>query len=304
MQWSDVAAAYLTPSGDEGPAPSVPGTDARRLRDAVEPIATIGWWAQAAGDEFAAAGLDFFGGYVWGRAASLGADAETSTVVSAFGVFDAGLVGAVLDAAKPVASHDVILAGRERGAAAGLAAATQSIDVDLVASTAARLRSAMEDVDGTARPLFSGLRALPVPTDPHGALWRAAEMYREHRGDGHLAACVAAGLDQVEMNVLTELWLGYPVGEYSGTRGFPPERLQAGVASLAASGWVDEDGALTADGREAREQIEHSTDVSQQQVMAVLGQDAELLIGDLSTVADAVVAADAAPADPRKRAAG
>lgn len=304
MQWSDVAAAFLTPTGDEGPAPSVPGSDARRLRDAVEPIATIGWWAHAAGDGFESAGLDFFGGYVWGRAASLGADADTSTVVSAFGVFEAGLVGAVLDAAKPVASHEVILASREQGAAAGLAAATPSIDVELIASTAARLRAAMDDVDGAARPLFSGLRALPIPTDPHGALWRAAEMFREHRGDGHLAACVAAGLDQVEMNVLTELWLNYPVGEYSGTRGFPPERLDAAVASLAASGWVDDQGALTADGRAAREQIEHATDVSQQQVMATLGDDAESLIADLSLIGDAVVAAHAAPADPRKRAAG
>ena len=304
MQWSDVAAAFLTPTGDEGPAPSVPGSDARRLRDAVEPIATIGWWAQAAGDGFESAGLDFFGGYVWGRAASLGADADTSTVVSAFGVFDAGLVGAVLDAAKPVASHEVILASREQGAAAGLAAATPSIDVELIASTATRLRAAMDDVDGAARPLFSGLRALPIPTDPHGALWRAAEMFREHRGDGHLAACVAAGLDQVEMNVLTELWLNYPLGEYSGTRGFPPERLDAAVASLAASGWVDDQGALTADGRAAREQIEHATDVSQQQVMAALGDDAESLIADLSLIGDAVVAAHAAPADPRKRAAG
>lgn len=304
MQWTDVAAAYLTPSGDEGPAPSLPTSDARRLRDAVEPIATIGWWARAAGDEFVAAELDFFGGYVWGRAASLGADADVSVVVSAFGVFDAGLLGAVLDAAKPIASHEAVLAGRERGAAAGLAAATVSIDAEVVAFTGRRLRTAMDDVDGTARPLFSGLRALPEPTDPHGALWRAAEMFREHRGDGHLAACVAAGLDQVEMNVFTELWLGYPAGEYSGTRGFSPERVQAAVDSLAKNGWVDDAGALTADGREAREQIEHATDVSQQQVMAALSDDATSLIAELTTIGDAVVASHAAPADPRKRAAG
>lgn len=304
MQWSDVAAAYLTPTGDEGPRPSVPASDARRLRDAAEPIATIGWWARAAGDEFSAQGLDFFGGYVWGRAASLGADVDPSIVVAAFGVFDAGLLGAVLDAAKPVASHEAVLAGRQRGASAGLAAATPSIDVDLIASMAARLRAAMEDVDGTGRPLFSGLRALPVPDDPHGALWRAAEMFREHRGDGHLAACVAAGLDQVEMNVFTELWLGYPAGEYSGTRGFTPDRVAAAVQSLAASGWIDEQGVLTAEGRDARDQIEHSTDASQQQVMEALGDDCASLIADLSTVGDAVVATHAAPADPRKRAAG
>ena len=303
MQWSDVATAYLTPSGDEPQAPPVPDSPARRLRDAVEPIATIGWWAQAAGDEFEAAGLDFFGGYVWGRAAALGADADVSTVVSAFGVFDAELVGAVLRGAKSVVSHEQILASRERGAAAGLAAATTRADPELVASIAQRLRAAMDEVDGTARPLFSGLRALGRPTDPHAALWRAAEMFREHRGDGHLAACVAAGLDQVEMNVLTELWLGYTVGEYSGTRGFAPERVQVAVGTLRASGWVGDDDALTPDGRAARDEIEYATDMSQHRVIAALG-DVDAVIADLSAIGEAVVAQHAAPADPRKRAAG
>ncbi|MFK8023829.1 MAG: hypothetical protein AB8G26_07685 [Ilumatobacter sp.] len=304
MQWSDVATAFLTPSGDEPEAPAMSDAPARRLRDAVEPIATIGWWARSAGDEFASAGLDFFGGYVWGRAASLGADASASTVAAAFGVFDAGLLGAVLDGAKPVISHADILTRRERGAATGLAAATATIDDETIVSCARRLRDAMEQVDEAARPFFAGLRALPSPTDPHASLWRAAEMYREHRGDGHLAACVAAGLDQVEMNVLTELWLGYPVGEYSGTRGFAPARLQHAVHTLGASGWVDADGALTPDGKAARDEIEQATDMSQHRVIAALGDDVDALIDDLSVIGEAVVAAHAAPADPRKRAAG
>lgn len=304
MQWSDVAAAFLTPSGDEPGAPDVPATPSRRLRDAVEPIATIGWWAQAAGDEFSEAGLDFFGGYVWGRAASLGADTDVGTVAAAFGVFDADLLGVVLDAARPIISREEVLASRERGAAKGLAAATTLVDTELVASAAGRLRAAMEHVDGAARPLFAGLRALPEPHDPHAALWRAAEMFREHRGDGHLAACVAAGLDQVEMNVLTELWLDYPAGEYSGSRGFGPERIQAAVATLSASGWVDDQGALTDDGRAARVEIEAATDMSQQAVIAALGADVDGLIDDLNVIGDAVIASHAAPADPRKRAAG
>lgn len=304
MQWSDVAAAYLVPSGAEPSAPSVPDSPARLLRDAVEPIATIGWWAQAAGDEFESLGLDFFGGYVWGRAASLGGDAELSTVVSAFGVFDAALLAAVLGDARPIVSQADMLASRERGAVAGLAAATGSVDADLIASAGQRLGAAMADVDGTARPFFNGLRALPAPSDPHGALWRAAEMFREHRGDGHLAACVAAGLDQVEMNVLTELWLDYPVGEYSGTRGFAPERLREAVATLRASGWIDGDDALTPDGRAARDEIEAATDLSQHRIIAAAGVDVDSLTADLGVIGAAVVASQAAPADPRKRAAG
>ena len=31
-----------------------------------------------------------------------------------------------------------------------------------------------------------------------------------HRGDSHVAAAAAAGLDPVELNILTELWIGMP----------------------------------------------------------------------------------------------
>ncbi len=305
MEYSDVAAAYLTPLDSDIAAPTVPDSAARRLRDVLEPIATIGWWSSAAGAQFGAAGLGFLGGYIWGRAAALGPDVANDVVASAFGVFDRAMLGAGLDEAKRIASHEQILASRAAGAGAGLAAALTGIPVpDLEASTL-RLRSALDDVDVTARPLFAALRALPVPDDPHGALWRAAEMYREHRGDGHLAACVSAGLDAVEMNVLTELWLDYPVGEYSSTRGYTPERIDAAVRSLADRGWVDVGtGTLTSDGRAAREDIEHSTDDSQRNVVAALGDQIDGLIDDLAPIAEAVLAAHAAPADPRKRAAG
>lgn len=305
MNYDEVAAAYLTPLEADVAAPAVPASPARRLRDVLEPIATIGWWSQAAGEQFGAADLDFLGGYVWGRAASLGPDVAPDVVASAFGVFDPSVLEAVITAARQAASHEQILTSRAVGAGAGLAAATRDIPLADIARSAHRLRSALEPVDVTARPLFSALRALPVPEDPHGALWRAAEMYREHRGDGHLAACVAGGLDAVEMNVLTELWLDYPVGEYSATRGFGPDRIDTAVRSLADRGWVDADErTLTTDGRDARERIEAATDQSQRGVIAALGADLDELVADLAPIADAVLEARAAPADPRKRAAG
>ena len=33
----------------------------------------------------------------------------------------------------------------------------------------------------------------------------------------------AAGIDPVRMGVLSEIWVGYPEGEYSGTRAWPQE---------------------------------------------------------------------------------
>ena len=39
---------------------------------------------------------------------------------------------------------------------------------------------------------------LPWPDEPHLALWHAATILREHRGDGHLMALRVAGLDGAE----------------------------------------------------------------------------------------------------------
>ena len=38
------------------------------------------------------------------------------------------------------------------------------------------------------RPLYAANADLPVPTAPHLALWHAATLLREHRGDVHLVA--------------------------------------------------------------------------------------------------------------------
>lgn len=274
------------------------------MRDAIEPIATIGWWSREAAASVLAAGHDFFDGYVWGRAASLGADVDASVVVATFGVFEPGMLAAVHTHASSISTRDEILRARETGASAGLTAATQHLDPELLERLGDLLLAAVAGLDGTGRPLFSALRALAAPPDPAGRAWRACEIVREHRGDGHLAACVAAGLDAVEMNVLTEVWLDYPVGEYSGTRGFGSERIAAASASLGGRGWLDHAGTITVDGRDARDAIEAATDRSQDALMGALGSETEAVTDLACTIGDAVLAARAAPADPRKRAAG
>jgi hypothetical protein len=304
MEYDDLAGYFLTPPTTPVPAPVVPATPARRLRDALEPVATIGWWSREASQSAGALGLDFFSAYVWGRAAALGADVAPPVVVSAFGVFEPGMIEGVLSGARATASRHAVLESRQAGGADGLAAAARSIDVSTVEALGGRLSAALAGLDGAARPLFSGLRSLPVPADPHGQLWRGAELVREHRGDGHLAACVAAGLDAAEMNVLTELWLDYPLGEYSATRGFPPGRLDEAATALRRRGWLDDRNSLTPAGRVARESIEAATDASQAGLMTALGGDVEAVISWANTVGAAVLEAHAAPADARKRAAG
>jgi glucose-1-phosphate cytidylyltransferase len=61
---------------------------------------------------------------------------------------------------------------------------------------AAVLRDAFGACDVSGRPLFAANRELDWPDAPHLALWHAATLLREHRGDGHVIALAAAGFDQ------------------------------------------------------------------------------------------------------------
>lgn len=304
MQYDEVVEAMFVPSA-EGvvPEPTRRTSVARRLRDAIEPIAMHPVWSRRTNEAMAELGLDFFAGYAWGRAAPLGEPAP-GVVVSSFGVFEPSLIAGVYEAGRAACGRDLLLARRFGATTASLAEVLDGIDVSAVAE---RLRDAVVDLDRTGRPLYAGLADLPLADDPVEILWRSAEMIREHRGDGHLAACVAAGLDPIAMNVLTELWVGYPLGEYSGSRGWTPEAIAACADRLRADGLLDGDH-LSADGRALRDGIEDATDLAQQHLVAALGDDidgqVDSLIEKLADWSDRCVRAAAFPPNVHKRAAG
>lgn len=299
VDYDDIASAYLDVPAPDVPVGQLTDTPARRLRDAVEPLATQGWWARAVHEHPALAEVGFLEAYVWGRAASLG-NPEASVVVAAFAFFEPGHLAGVYEDARRRVGRAEVLAAREEGATRALADVLSGAEVSALAD---RLFEAMDGLDAAGRPLFAGLRQLPVPADPFGRLWRATEMVREHRGDGHVAASVAAGMDPVSMNVLTELWVGYPVGEYTATRGYGEEALAASLDALGRRGWVAH-GRLTEAGRAARTDIEAATDRSQETLIGRLGDRADAVIADLAALSARVIAGRGVPADPRKRDAG
>jgi hypothetical protein len=275
-----------------------PDSVARRLRDAIEPIGAQGFSAPRS--RLKDLGLRFVEGYVLTRSAGLGEPAAP-VVVATFGVFEPSFLAATYETARAKTTRaaviDAAVTGVEErlsGILGGTPAVTELADC---------LLGAAAGLSGVGRPLFSGLRGMPLPDGPHARLWRAADMLREHRGDGHLAACVAAGLDPVEMNVLTELWIGYPVGEYSRTRGFTPEAIDAALGRLRERGWVD-GVALSPDGTAARNAIESATDRSQDALVAALADLAEWTVETASAISDQLVGAGAFGADALKRAAG
>ena len=303
MDYDAVAAHFLLPTETAPPEPTLPDTPARRLRDAMEPIATIGWWSREAATAVTGLGHDFFDGYVWGRAASLGADVSAPVIVAAFGWFEPSMLTLVYNHGRSISTRDAVLEARSGGATAGLIAATVGVGDDSIAVVAGLLDT-LDELDGCGRPLFAALRDLPRPATAHGQAWRAAELVREHRGDGNIAATVASGLGTAEANVLTELWLGYAAGEYSATRGLSTDGVADALRALRSRGWVDESGTLTAEGRAERGAIEAATDQSQTSLIAALGDRLDDVVSAAETISAAILAHHATPADPRKRAAG
>ena len=301
MNYDDVVSVMFQPSPPDAVAgPTVGASPARRLRDAVEPIAMHSVWSRQTCERLADLGLDFFGSYVWGRAAALG-EPDVGVVVASFAVFSPDLLGTVYSLARAACPRDVLLAEREASTVASLAAVLDRVDVAPVADA---LSAAVGAADGTGRPLYSGLRSQPWPEDPIGRLWRACELIREHRGDSHVAACVVRGLGPVEMNVLTELWVGMPLGSYTATRGWSAEQIAAAADSLTRHGSLDDGGGLTATGRAVRDDIEAVTDAMEQPIVDALGDDADAVIAQLDAWSARCIAAGAFPPDVFKRAAG
>jgi hypothetical protein len=293
---------FFQPTAEEPsrPVPVDQGGTARRLRDALEPLAEHAVWSPRTNDALTKLGLNFVTGYVWGRAAALG-EPPADLVVAAFAVFEPRLLAAAYVEARRQCGRASLLAAREDATVESLTGILQGEDVT---GTLKALRRGVEAADGIGRPLFSGLRSLGWPDDPLGQLWRACDLLREHRGDSHIAVSIAAGLGPVTMNLLTELWLGMPLGSYTASyRGWSEEAIAEAIVDLERRGLVI-DAELTAAGRHLRDTVEESTDALERPVVDAMGDDFEAVVRSLDTWSGECVAAGAFPPDIFKRAAG
>jgi hypothetical protein len=301
VDYADAEAVFFVsrPEGTPLPAAVTDGSPARQLRDACEPVAMHAVWSRSVHARLAQLGLDFLSGYVGPRAASLG-DPAGAVVAATFAWFEPAMMIATWEAARAAATPAQMAQARDESTVASLRAALGGEDPAEVASL---LADAAQAADGMGRPLFSGRRADGRPSDPVHLLWWACGLVREHRGDSHVAAAAAAGLNAVEMNILTELWIGMPMLSYTATRGWPPDAMQRAVARLESLGWVDDDG-LTDAGRARRLGIEQRTDDQEQPIAAALGDRFEEICGRLNHWGQLCIEAGAFPPDILKRAAG
>ena len=301
MDYTEARAAFFQPRTDSAPAPGTAdwASPGRSLRDAIEPIATICFWSEPAYDAYAAQGLDFLAGYVWGRASVLG-EPEAPVVAAAFGVFEPGLIAGLYDAGRQACSLADVRSAKESGAVAALRHVLGDVDVEPVVAVLSRAAAAASP---TGRALHAGLTALPWPTTPLGRLWHVCSVLREHRGDGHLAAYVAAGLTGLEANLLTEARVGWEPLSYTGSRGWSPEAMHQGAAGLAERGLLA-DGALTPAGHRLRDDLEQTTDRLVDPVVRAAGPQLADAVARLDEWSRLITEAGWFPPDPYKRVCG
>jgi len=234
---------------------------ARRLWQALEPIHSSVYFAPEPQEALTAIGLKgFWMGYVASRAAAMG-PVSAPVVQATFANFHPSLISRALPDAWERADPATVLAARLDGATRALrrllGAALADADRDLLGE---QLLDALERADPLGRPLFAAHLALARPTNPVGLLWHAATVFREHRGDGHVAALTAEGVTGVDAHVLA---VGRGVTDrptQQGARRWSDEEWDSAAAGLRRRGLLEADGRLTEHGRDLVLRIETITD--------------------------------------------
>ena len=261
---------------------------ARHLWQLFEPLHAVTYFAPEARAAYESVGLrGYWRGYFAGRAAALGA-VPAAPVTALFFSFAPGMVARALPDVWQRASPERALAARLDGAVAALRALLP--DEPGRWTEAADLLQTAADAAATAgRALGAANAALPRPDDSLGRLWLAATVLREHRGDGHVAALVGAGLDGCQALVLRDALHGGRE-QLQPNRGWTDTEWDAAAGALAERGWLDGDGRPTAAGEAVHQAVEDQTDRLAAQPWAATSEaDVSRVLATLAGAAGAVV---------------
>jgi hypothetical protein len=249
---------------------------ARSAWGALETVHVVAFFApevQAAYDRFGVRATR--AGYFAARASALG-PVDPAVVTAVFYVFSPALVAGAVPAVWEVAPPAEWAAARRDAVGAALHRVLGEPDVTEAVELA---REACAGLTLAGRPVYAAWSGVEEPADPLLQLWHAGLLVREHRGDGHVTALMAAGLDPVEALVTGGL-ASDSTDFVRTTRGWTDEEWTAGVERCRARGLVD-DGGLTEAGAALRTRVEATTDVLALPGWAHLGADGTQRLVDL-----------------------
>lgn len=282
---------------------------ARRIRDLIEPLAASVYFAPEVHARYEK--LGFGAGFVTknglhypdmpayftSRAACMGT-VPGEVVTAAFGVFPAHVVVPAVAHGWEATTRDEILAARLEGQIAALRNVLGD-DPEGAEWATELLRTMAQAGFAAGHHIYAGLSSLRWPDDPIGALFRAADLVREHRGDSHITAWTAAGLDPVEICLMSDAWMDQPLMTVTRTRGWTDEEMEAGIDRLRSRGLLDGEVASPA-GRELREEIEWMTDRQERSLCEAIGDGMNDLFSILEPWARTIVERQYYPVAPKK----
>jgi hypothetical protein len=263
----------------------------RRLRSRADGILAAVWFMPAARTGFTELGLSPAASGLPSRAACLGR-VTAEVAASLLAPINPVAVMPAFAEAWRATDPESLLAARLRHASDHLAVVIGE-DPPGIDRAVELLRPVAEAGSLEGHAVYAGLRSVPWPGDPLGDLWRACDMVRERRGGSHLNAWVSAGVDPVEINVLSELWRDVPLGSVTTAQmAWSTGQMTAALERLRDRGLVEGE-QLTPAGRELRDTIEVVTDRQERALVDALGDDVDELFGLLGPWARAVVTSGA-----------
>ena len=173
----------------------------------------------------------FWIGYFGFRAAPLG-PVGPAVVEATFFNFAPSFVRRWVPQVWSVASPERCIDARRDAAVATLRRLHPDV-ATIAESVNPTLEAAMKRGITAGRPLFAANCDLDVPDEPVERLWQLCTSLREHRGDGHVAALTAAGLDGLDAHVLIAAEQGNSPEDLQRTRGWTADEWAAAVARRA-----------------------------------------------------------------------
>lgn len=270
---------------------------ARHCNSALNPLHSLIYFAPEAEREFTAIGLEPGGmGYFASRSAPMGA-VGAGTVAATFYNFNPALIARHVPRAWQAAAPAEVLDARWRAVEAALdrlLGAEVAGDPE-VAEAAGLAATATEACGAAGRPLYAAHADLDAPPQPHLSLWHSVTLLREHRGDGHVTALAAVGLDGIEALIThTATGKGMTLEFARASRGWSREEWDSACDRLRDRGLLDADGALTPAGTELRREAEQLTDELAADPYRHLGEAATARLIEIGTRLSGTAAANGA----------
>jgi hypothetical protein len=248
---------------------------ARKTHRTLEMIHGLVYFAPEATEAYAALGVTGRSGYFASRSAAMG-PVSAEIVIATFFNFNPALVRRAMDGVWDVTSPTALLEARTRAAGEAIRNRVGDLaDGAEVAEAAELARTAAEEACNhlSGKPLFAGHATLPWPDDPLLVLWHAQTLLREFRGDIHIAAMTAEGIDGCEALVCHAASGEISREALQTSRAWPDEDWDAAVASLQRKDHLNADGSFTEKGAKSRQWVEDQTDAGALLAYEPLGED-------------------------------